>query len=510
MKRHLILISILSLIVFSSNINGLSIYILDEAKNATCAREMLQSENIFFPTFNGELRTDKPPLHYFFMMAAYAAGGAQPLTARLFSALMGMALIIITYLTARKALGETPAFISSLILISSIQVAVQFHLAVPDPYLLFLLALSWFSFYMGVESNRNFLYVFYMTTGLATLTKGPVAIVFTGILAVIYLVATKRFTIKRIKKLRLIEGTVLFSLIAFPWYIFTHIETSGQWTEGFFFKHNIGRFTKTMEGHGGFPFLPFLITMIGMMPFALFSVQAVVYAWRRRNEHRLLLFSLIASFIVLLFFSFSKTMLPTYPEPAYAFVAILLGYFFSRPGAPNTSDKCVSVIYLLITIALPVAAWYGIQSEEGIRSLKYLSIYFVILTGGAVAGMIFIWRASNQAAVYAYAAGNIIFLIVFFYFIFPAVDKENPVLASEHLWKGNSLYYYESLNPAFVFRYGQSIPAISKESVSALAEGSIIISTNKYSHDLETTGLIKIFERRNLFERGTTVLFQKK
>ncbi len=56
----------LSLTLLLLNLDKPMIYILDEAKNAECAREMLVSGNYVVPYFNGQLRTDKPPLHYFF------------------------------------------------------------------------------------------------------------------------------------------------------------------------------------------------------------------------------------------------------------------------------------------------------------------------------------------------------------------------------------------------------------------------------------------------------------
>lgn len=37
--------------------------------------EMNQRSDFILPTYNGELSTDKPPLHYFFMMGSYAVFG---------------------------------------------------------------------------------------------------------------------------------------------------------------------------------------------------------------------------------------------------------------------------------------------------------------------------------------------------------------------------------------------------------------------------------------------------
>ena len=60
------------------------IYILDEAKNAQCAKEMMQRNDWVVPTFNEELRTDKPVLHYYFMIVAYKLFGVSAFSARFF------------------------------------------------------------------------------------------------------------------------------------------------------------------------------------------------------------------------------------------------------------------------------------------------------------------------------------------------------------------------------------------------------------------------------------------
>ena len=60
------------------------IYILDEAKNAEAAREMLVHSEFIVPKFNRLLRTDKPPLHYYFMILGYKLFGVNAFGARFF------------------------------------------------------------------------------------------------------------------------------------------------------------------------------------------------------------------------------------------------------------------------------------------------------------------------------------------------------------------------------------------------------------------------------------------
>jgi hypothetical protein len=52
MKLHFCIVVVLSIVVYGSNLGGFSIYILDEAKNASCAMEMMQRGDLIVPTFN--------------------------------------------------------------------------------------------------------------------------------------------------------------------------------------------------------------------------------------------------------------------------------------------------------------------------------------------------------------------------------------------------------------------------------------------------------------------------
>ena len=101
-RYKLLLIFAFGVFIISSNIGGFSISILDESKNSVCAREMLDRNDWVVPTFNGGLRTDKPPLHYFFMMLAYSVFGVNEFAARFFSVVFGVLTLLIAYVYIRR------------------------------------------------------------------------------------------------------------------------------------------------------------------------------------------------------------------------------------------------------------------------------------------------------------------------------------------------------------------------------------------------------------------------
>src|SRR4051812_6501546 len=73
-------------VVCLPNLGLPSLWDVDEPNNAQCAREMYDSGNPIVPTFNYELRDDKPVLLYWLQMAAYRCLGVNEFSARLPSA----------------------------------------------------------------------------------------------------------------------------------------------------------------------------------------------------------------------------------------------------------------------------------------------------------------------------------------------------------------------------------------------------------------------------------------
>jgi 4-amino-4-deoxy-L-arabinose transferase-like glycosyltransferase len=53
--KYLVLIVVLSVVLFFSFLGGTSVYQVAEARNAECAREMMENREWIVPTFNGPI-----------------------------------------------------------------------------------------------------------------------------------------------------------------------------------------------------------------------------------------------------------------------------------------------------------------------------------------------------------------------------------------------------------------------------------------------------------------------
>src|SRR5262245_4659870 len=97
--KHIALVALIAAFVMFTNLGGTQLWDRDEPRNGECAREMLARGDWVVPVFNGELRTHKPVLLYWCIMASYVALGVSEFAARLPSALCAIGSVICTYQT---------------------------------------------------------------------------------------------------------------------------------------------------------------------------------------------------------------------------------------------------------------------------------------------------------------------------------------------------------------------------------------------------------------------------
>src|SRR6516164_2523258 len=102
---HYALLLAFGAVLFLPNLGGPSLWDIDEGNNAEAAREMWAAHNWIVPTFNFELRVDKPALLYWLQIGAYKLFGVNEFAARLPSALAALATVLLTYEFGRLLFG---------------------------------------------------------------------------------------------------------------------------------------------------------------------------------------------------------------------------------------------------------------------------------------------------------------------------------------------------------------------------------------------------------------------
>lgn len=512
-----LIVFILALFLLLLNLGKPEIYILDEAKNAECAREMLVNNDFVVPYFNGQLRTDKPPLHYFFMALSYEIFGVSAFSARFFSAVFGALTILITFLFTRRYFNERIAWLSALVLLSSLHFNFQMRLSVPDPYLIFFMTSGFMAFYaFSVEGNKKWLWLMYISFGLGLLTKGPVAIALPGLIALIFLILSKQISWKFVASMHMPVGVLIVLAIAMPWYWLNYEATNGLWTEGFFLKHNLKRFSDTMEGHGGFFLLPLIMVIIGLLPLGVFCIQALFVAWKERAD-KTLLYCLCIVLGIIIFFSFSQTKLPNYTAPAYPFIAILIAFLLNGMEKQMVSLrklKWAYIVYTIIAFALPAAVYFGLNADKNVAPVSGVWIWFLPIPAGAVLGWYFMNKRKMSEFILSMAVSFLLSNILFFAKAYPAVYGINPVVSSiPIIQKKPDLVYYKMMNSAYVFNMERIIPAIySQDSLRTYLKAhpdAAVISRKQFDEEIRSaTDLVPVFEQKDTFENPTTIIYE--
>lgn len=524
-KRELFFLVLLPILLLFYKLGDFPFFIVDEARNAEAAREMLEAGDFIVPTYNYELRTDKPPLHYWFFILFYKIFGVSELSSRLISSILGVGAIYMLYRFSVRMIDKATALKAALILATSLYFFLLFRMAVPDPFLVFFSTAALFCFYEGfVSKNVIYIYFFYTFMGLAALTKGPIGFIlpFAIAMAFVFLNRTTSYNsnnetavkiIERIKALKVfismphIAGYVIFAAIAVPWYVAVSVKTGGNFASGFFLHHNIERFTSHVAGPNA-PFIAtFLYLLIGFFPWSFFMIQTLAGAVKERHTP-FTLFLLIWTAAYLIIYSVSATRLPHYLVPAYPALAILTAKYFNL----HIKSQRISAVGIGITglILCLFALTAGNASADVL--LRYLAYFFsdnkimmfsdtvvkmlkTLTIGIALASIPLI--AIGIAAfikkidmLFAVAVCFSCFLIIGTAFILPLSNDffiPKKIANVVHNYENSenvkiaSIYSYKYYDPAFEFYTRKKIIRI--EDLSALPDRTILVSAGEFMPD---------------------------
>src|ERR1043166_599234 len=96
---------LLGAVLIFAKLGALPLLLPDEARNAEVAREMKVSGAWLVPTYNGLPYLDKPSFYFKTVALSFALLGETETAARLSSALLGFALLVMTFVFCRREYG---------------------------------------------------------------------------------------------------------------------------------------------------------------------------------------------------------------------------------------------------------------------------------------------------------------------------------------------------------------------------------------------------------------------
>lgn len=379
----------------------------DEGRYAEVPREMLASGNFVTPTINGIRYLEKPPLQYWATALAFKYFGESEVTARIWPALTSLLIVFSVFYFVYLNFNILTALTASGILISAPLFIILGHLNTLDMGFAFFLTLimlasSYLIRPILTPSQKYYSNIIFWAAGaLGVLSKGIAALVLPVVALGVYILLTRE--IQFFKNTMWIYGTLLFLLIAAPWFIFMH-EQNPDFLRFFFIHEHLERFlTKAHDREGPWwYFLPILLSGFFPWVFYLFFILAIkmknfTRAARRaqtfQSQDRLIksilnfslslnihsrniIFFLIWSFSIFIFFSISTSKLPAYILPTLPALAIVLAVWLQELEYQKVFSK-ISNAMLIIIPALGVIAYFKLQTF----STKHVSSdYFQIFS----------------------------------------------------------------------------------------------------------------------------------
>lgn len=336
---------------------------LDEGAFSEATREMIVTGDYITTYLNGGLRFDKPILIYWLQMFSVKLFGLNEFALRLPSALAGTAWAYTIYYFTKSFYTTKTAFFATLFMVASLQINLIAKAAIADALLNLFITLSMFSIYrFYLTQNTKFIYHTFLFMGLGVLAKGPVAIMIPFVVSFLFFASQKKVK-SWVKAVFNPIGILIFALVALPWYIAEYMAQGQAFIDGFFFKHNLSRFSDAMESHSGsvFYFIPVLI--VGMMPFTYLVLKTLTKIKSYFKED-LALFLFIWFIFVFLFFSFSGTKLPHYVIYGYTPLFILTALSLESGRINKIWLLLPLLLLLLILLFLPEVA---LLLKESIR-----------------------------------------------------------------------------------------------------------------------------------------------
>lgn len=318
---------------FYLNLWAVPLFDLDEGAFSEATREMFVRGDFISTFLDGAPRYDKPILIYWLQALSMTLFGVNEFAFRLPSALAGTGWVLAVLLFLRRVGDERTALIAAIVTATALEVSVMSRAATADALLNLLIVGAVFSVFLyWREGQRRWRLLAFGLIGLGFLTKGPVAVLVPLAVSFLFYAAQREWR----AWLRLVfdpVGIALFLAVALPWYVAEYLKQGDAFIQGFFFKHNIERFSSPMEQHGGGLLYYIPVVLVAVMPYTGALLAAL---WRVRQLWRqpLSRFALIWFLFVLGFFSLSGTKLPHYVlyglTGTFIFMALRFGELRSR------------------------------------------------------------------------------------------------------------------------------------------------------------------------------------
>ena len=354
-----LLIIISGALLYIPFLGGVHLFDWDEINFAESAREMIVTGDYLTVSINFEPFWEKPPLFIWFQVLSMKLFGINEFAARFPNAICGIFTLLFLYRTGTKIHDKSFGLFWILVYAGSILPFFYFKSGIIDPWFnLFIFSgLVCFILFLDTEksSQRWFrLLASAALIGLGVLTKGPVAVLISGLVIVIYWIFNK-FRLK-INALEILGFLFVLILVGGMWFLIQIIIGNYQVVADFL-AYQLRLFKNQDAGHGGFFLYHAVILFFGVFPASVFALKGFRRGYYDDPFQKRFKFWMIILFLVVfILFSIVRTKIVHYSSLCYFPITYFSAFAISRIINNRTSKyNWVNIIYSIIGFLYGIA-----------------------------------------------------------------------------------------------------------------------------------------------------------
>ncbi len=410
--RYLIFILISTCaVLFFINLSSRDFWAPDEGDFAQIVKEL--KTDFIVPHLNNIPYGEKPPLFYYL---AYLFKGLffffrDEVSLRLVSGVAALMFVLSFFLAIKRHGDKAHGLLSCLILVTSPLFYWQARYLQVDMLFSVFVCLSLLFFYWYLKnSGTAFYYLFFISLGLAFMTKGPLGLALVCPVIIMTLIFER--DLSAIKTIHTISGFFLFLAIILPWYIIIYLREGLPFLYENIIRQNILRFFDAWSHNR--PFYYYFTTLpLDFFPWSLFLPLGLYYAFKNLKQDSLMRFFLIWFVWMFVFLSMSSGKISKYMLPALPACAFMVASAIKKED--NLYNKLVSIFISVVFLALGgllfifrkevYAEFSGVRASlGGLCILISLTMLFFIKTKRMIysylvlmAGVIIVYFIANIA-----------------------------------------------------------------------------------------------------------------
>jgi 4-amino-4-deoxy-L-arabinose transferase-like glycosyltransferase len=467
----LLLILFLGVVLFATGLGARDLWAPDEPDIGEVVREIHLTGSWAVLRDNQELYFEKPPLYpWLAAVASLSAGRPTEFALRLPSSLAALLGLVAVFYLGRGLFGRRTGALAAVVLATTYGYFMEARWAHPDMLWTFWLLLSCLAFHRAYSGGGDprWLAVFYLSIGLANLTKGPHGLLIPLLAVFVFLAASR--DLRFVRRMGLVWGLPL-AIVPMALWIAAYRSTGEPFPLEALLLRLTHRFTR--GEHHARPFYHVLISLVAeFFPWVILLPAALWQTFPRRGARPDRDNAYVYSWVLSIFsvFALSAEKRSVYLLPLLPLLALLVARVWDlalMEWDPSPADRPIA---WLLGTSLMLAAGGALVALPRVRALApdLLGSAALLASVACLAMLVSVvvyWRYRGGAALSAFSSGLAITYVVIAVAILPPLDRHKSARAfCQRVLEevGDApLAMYPDYRPTYVYYTGRFIPVLN-------------------------------------------------